>query len=127
MMILMTQLQDNHTDSQPVKLLYVCHIVIKRRQQLHQALYHIYRVSLENGILWKTFKLIKNSKVGGVLENSGYLLQYSIRSIICKAFCHHVIIVTVSSSIFNIDMDKLTDKHTTLGLTGLLRRQIWAL
>ena len=45
MMILMTQLQDNHTDSQPVKLLYVCHIVIKRRQQLHQALYHIYRVS----------------------------------------------------------------------------------
>ena len=74
MMILMTQLQDNHTDSQPVKLLYV----IKRRQQLHQALYHIYRVSLENGILWKTFKLIKNSKVGGVLENSGYLLQYNI-------------------------------------------------
>ena len=53
MMILMTQLQDNHTDSQPVKLLYVCHIVIKRRQQLHQALYHIYRVSLENGILWE--------------------------------------------------------------------------
>ena len=75
MMILMTQLQDNHTDSQPVELLYVCHIVIKRRQQLHQALYHIYRVSLENGILWKTFKLIKNSKVGGVLENSEYLLQ----------------------------------------------------
>ena len=78
MMILMTQLQDNHTDSQPVELLYVCHIVIKGRQQLHQALYHIYRVSLENGILWKTFKLIKNSKVGGVLENSGYLLQYNI-------------------------------------------------
>ena len=40
---------------------------------------HLYRVSQKNVLLWKTaittFKLIQDAKVGGVLENSGYLLQ----------------------------------------------------
>ena len=71
--------------------------------------------------------LLANSVLARKILGSNSKNTYTMWSIICKAFCHHVIIVTVSSSIFNIDMDKLTDKHTTLGLTGLLRRQIWAL
>ena len=39
--------------------------------------------------------------------------------------CHHVILSSCHHSlVFNIAMDGRTNKHTSLGLTGILRRQI---
>ena len=46
--------------------------------------------------------------------------KYTIRSIVCKAFCHLIIIIL---SFFNVKTNKRKNKRTTSGSTGLLRKK----